>query len=209
MGSSSNNSAQRAADAAEKQRQAAIVATTGRVNALFDDPKRAQQRADYGAALRDFYVSDANRQKAIADRDLKFALARSGQTGGSLAVDQNQTLGEEYQRGILDADRKVQGGVADLMGRDEQSRLNLLGLAQSGLNTTAAATQAASALRTNLEGANAAARVQGLGDIFESVGQAKKYSEARDEQRRTDEIYARQGMFTPFYSGYGNPGPGG
>lgn len=200
----SANSATREAEQAEADRAARIAQTTQQVNALYDSPERAAQRAQYGAALRDFYVSDADRQKGIADRDLRFALARSGLTGGSFNVDANRQLGEEYTRGILDAERRTQAGMADLLSRDEQSRLNLTGLAQSGLNTTTAAQQAAAALRANTEGALAAAKSQGLGDIFAGVNRYKTYSEEQAERRRADSRYTQEypGAAKAFGGGY-------
>lgn len=201
MGAGGSNRAQREAQAEEKRRQEAISATTGRINSMFDDPAREAQRQQFGSDMLSFYMDDANRQKGSADRDLRFSLARSGLTGGSGAIDANRTLGEEYQRGVLEAQRRSQGAVADLRGQDEQARLSLTGLAQSGLDVGAAATQAASAMRASLEGANATARVQGMGDIFGSVATAKKRSEEWDSKRRADDLYTR--YYGPFYSSMG------
>src|SRR5690606_18969635 len=66
----------------------------------------------------------------------------------------------------------------------------LMALAQSGTNLTAAIQQAAGALRANLEGARAAANVQGLGDIFGSVSEAAKRSREAGDRRRADINYA-------------------
>jgi hypothetical protein len=199
MGSSSN-SGQRAAEAAERERQAQIAGTQRRVNEIFDSPDRAAQRADFGAALRDLFNQDLQRQKGVADRDLKFALARSGQVGGSRQIDAGRTMGEEYQRGVLEAERRAQGGVADLMSRDEQARLQLSSLAQSGTNATAAAQQAAGALRANLESATADARAGGLGDLFGSVAEYKRSSDTAAEKRRADKDYMwSQQKYSPMF----------
>jgi hypothetical protein len=183
------NKGTKAAEKAEADRLARVNATTNQVNQLFDSPERAAQREQYGTAVRDFYVSDANRQKSVADRNLRFAMARSGLTGGSATIDANRTMGEEYNRGILESERRAQAALADLMGRDEQSRLNLTGLAQSGLNTTASAQQAAAALRSNLAGAKADAFGQGLGDIFKSVEDTRKRSEEDAARRQQEKLY--------------------
>lgn len=203
MGSSSN-SGQRAAEQAERERQAQISATQARVNQIFDSPERAAQRAEFGTALRDLFNQDLQRQKGVADRDLRFALARSGQIGGSRQIDAGRTMGEEYQRGVLEAERRAQGGVADLMSRDEQSRLQLAGLAQSGTNVTAAAQQAAGALRANLESASADARAGGLGDLFGSVAEYKRASDTAAEKRRADKDYLwQQQKYSPMFGGGG------
>src|SRR5690554_8179011 len=112
MGSSPGN-AQRQAEQQERERQARIDQTTGQINQLFDSPDRQQQITDFQSAMQDFYMQDLNRQKGTADRDLSFALARSGLTGGSRQVDANRTLGEDYQRGILDSERRAQSAAAD------------------------------------------------------------------------------------------------
>lgn len=190
MGMSSSNNAQREAEAAERQRQANIASTTNQINALFDSPQRQAQYQEFGGALRDLFMQDLNRQKGTADRDLLFAMARSGLTGGSRAVDAGKLLGEEYGRGLLESERRAQSGIADLMGRDEGARQNLIGLAQTGLNSTAAAQQAAASLRAGLEGARANAQVQGLGDIFGSISDIGRRSWESKQSRSADRMYA-------------------
>lgn len=202
MGTSRNNAA-RQAEENERRRQAQINQTTASINQIFDSPERQKQIADFGGAMRDFYLQDLNRQKASADRDLTFALARSGLTGGSRQVDATRSLGEDYQRGVLDAERRTQGAMADLRGRDEQARLSLTSLAQSGLSATNAATQAASAMRASLDGAQSAAQLQGLGDLFGGVADIRRRSEEARERRRADSNYTqRYGPSQWIFSGF-------
>ncbi len=198
MGGESSNKAQRQAEEAEKARQQQINQTTADINRLFDAPGREQQRKDFGQALLAFFTDDANRQKGVADRDLRFAMARSGLTGGSAAVDANRELGEEYSRGILQAGQRAQSAVADMRGQDEQARTNLIGLAQAGLSTGNAATQAAAAMRSSMSGADAAARTHGLGDIFGGVATARQRSEEAAEKRRTNKQFSE--MYGPYYA---------
>lgn len=200
MGSSSSNKAQKAAEQQEKQRQAGIDSTTQQINALFDSTDRQQQITDYGKAMQDYYLQDLNRQKGDADRNLTFALARSGLTGGSRQVDANRRLGEDYQRGILEAERKAQGAQADLRGADEQSRLNLTSLAQSGLSATNAATQAAARMRTDLQAGMADAKANALGDFFGDVATVNANSQAAKEKREANRLYTQ--MYGPYYARY-------
>jgi hypothetical protein len=195
---SSGGGAQREAQAAEARRQAQIAQTTRRINQIYDSPDRQKQYADFGSAQRDLYMQEADRQKGVADRELKFALARSGLTGGSAAVDANRRLGEEYSKGVLESERQAQAAVANLRQSDEGSRANLMALAQSGLNASAASTQAAAALRSNLESAQSASRVDSLGDLFGSVMTAKKRSEEEQAKRRADRAYTNN--YGPFWS---------
>lgn len=199
MGTSSgSNKAQKAAEQQEKARQAGIDSTTQQINALFDSADRQQQITDFGKAMQDYYLQDLNRQKGDADRNLTFALARSGLTGGSRQVDANRRLGEDYQRGILEAERRAQGAQADLRGADEQSRLNLTSLAQSGLSATNAATQAAATMRTNLQAGMGSMKSDALGDFFGDVSQINANSQAAKEKREANRLYTS--MYGPYYA---------
>jgi hypothetical protein len=185
MGSS--NYAQRAekrATAAEAERQAAIGAATGRVNAVFDSPERAAQQNQFLKALRDRYLLDANRQKKIADRNLKFSMARNGLTGGSAAVDANRTLGEEYTEGMLKAEDRAQGAVGDLRAQDEASRMGILQMVRSGLDSTTAAQRAGAAMSSNAQVASGSAYGEGLGDMFGNTASIYKTQQEAAERRR-------------------------
>src|ERR1700741_4382818 len=105
--SSPSSKAANEANRAEQARQTAIKNTQGAVNQVFDNPKRQGEIADFVNATREFYGQDLSKQKATNDRELKFALARGGLTGGSTQVDQQRHLGEDYQRGLLEVDRKA------------------------------------------------------------------------------------------------------
>lgn len=176
--------AQRAAERQEAERQAAIRAGTGRINAIFDAPERQAQYADFVNAVRENYMRDANRQKALADRRLKFSLARSGLTGGSAAVDANRTLGEEYTQGILGAESRAQAAGGDLRGQDEATRLQLQSMVQAGLDATTAASRAMSGIQANAQSAKGAAFAQGLGDIFGSTADIYRRQEEAAARRR-------------------------
>jgi hypothetical protein len=80
---------------AERARQMTVQLGTDKVNSVFDDPARQGQYDQFLQAIREFYTADANKQKAIADRNLKFSTARSGLTGGSAAVDSKNMETEE------------------------------------------------------------------------------------------------------------------
>jgi len=208
MGSSGGgNRAQQQAEQAERERQAQINQTTSQINALFDSPDRQAQIADFQRAMQDLYQQDLARQHEGASRDLKFALARSGLTGGSRQVDANRDLGEMYQRGVLEAERKAQGAAANLRGEDERARANLTSMAMTGLSATNAANQAASAMRTSLEGARAGAMADSLGDLFGGIAEVRRRSEEDAARRRADNLYTS--MYGPYwsqFSGFGTAG---
>lgn len=166
---------------AEKARQQSILQATGSINNSFDSAARQKQYSDYGTALKDYYNTDLTRQHDIAARTLKFAIARGGNTGGSVAVDKGRMLGDEYAAGVLNATRDAQHGVDALRGADEASRSSLISMAQGGLslgNTNGFN----SALVANR---NTAANIapQALGDVFSGVGSYVQRSQSQKDQQ--------------------------
>lgn len=204
MSGGSSNSAQRAAEAAEAERQARIAASVGRINTAFDNPQRAQELGDYLGATRQFYMDDLNRQKGDTDRNLKFAMARNGQTGGSVSIDNARRVGEDYTRGVVEADRRAQSAVADLRSQDEQSRLGLISMAQSGLDATTASSRALSALQNNIQAGRATSTAQGIGDAFGSFANLYRRSQ-EDAARRRGEKDVYGTLYQPGFGFAGRP----
>ena len=169
------NAAQDAATA-EAQRQSRISTNVSAINSAYAG--REPQYVDYTKALQTKYGTELNRQQDIAQRDLKFANAKTGNTGGSVAIDSGTELNREATAGALSSEQQAQGGAAKLRAADEQSRLGMISVAQSGSDIGNAATQTASALKANLENAQADATPQALGDAFANT--AKIYKTADD-----------------------------
>ena len=113
-----DTSAQDAAARAERERQENIRRASAEVERIYGSPERQQQYTDFYNATRDLGMADLNKQKAIADRQAKFGLARGGLTGGSRAVDLGSQLGREYTDGLLIVDQRALAAKADLMGAD-------------------------------------------------------------------------------------------
>lgn len=168
----------------ESDRQARIDVTRGVIDNTFNSPKRLKQYEDYANALREHSGTELVRQKRDAARNLKFALAKAGQTGGSQSVDANAQLGEEFQRGALQNERDVQGSVADLKTGDELSRQSLLQLADGGLDLNTALQRSSTALSSNLGAANNTALAKGMGDVFADTAKTYKTINERVAQRR-------------------------
>lgn len=204
MGGGSND-AQRDAERAERERQAAIQATQRQIDAIFSSPTRERDIADFGAAQRQYYRTDADRQQVDAARNTRFALARSGLTGGQFDADTNAKLAETYQRGILEADRRAQGAVASLRAADQEAKQRLFSMAQSGLDSTTASNQAAQALRQNLEMGRVDAGEKSLGDLFSRFGDIYTQSQKqKEEQRAQRDIYRT--LYQPSQYGGGSGG---
>lgn len=175
----------------EEERKAQVKAATAAIDRAYSG--RDTQLQEFVNALRAEYRTDADRQKQIADRQMKFALARGGLTGGSAAADAGTRLGEEYTKGVLQTERQAQDALSRLKSADEASRSDLIRLAQGGADVSTAASQAARALQSNLEGARAAGLVGGIGDIFQNTRNLYvKQQEAAERRRglRESDIYA-------------------
>ena len=199
-----NDSAQREAQASEQARQNAIRQGSQQVDSIFSSPARQAQYQDFYSATRELGMGDLNKQKGQADRNAKFALARGGMTGGSRARDVGTQLGQDYLDGLLTVDRRAQGSMADLMSADQQSKQNLLGLVQSGLDLTTASNSATSALQSNLQAGESTRLAGGLGQLFGSVSDIKSASEAERIRRQAEERYGNT-VYSPWYS-YGGKG---
>lgn len=195
MSAPKNKAADEAA-ASEKARQAAIAATQGRVNAVFDSPARDAEIERAVAGRRDLDTRELNREKANTDRQLKFALARNGQIGGSTQIDKGTEFAESYARGLLNVERGAQGFGAGIRGADQDARARLISLATAGLDATTGAQQAAEAMRVNLQAGNADRNASGVADAFVNFKPFIDRSRVAADQRRADGLFA---------SLYGNP----
>lgn len=178
MGSQNNDAADEA-NRQEQARQAAIRATQAQVNRVFDAPGREADIVRFIQDLRAYYGRDLDQKKADTDRSLKFALARAGQIGGSTQIDQQREFAKQYTRGLLDVAQRAEGAGANLRAADQDARARLISLATSGLDATTGAAQAAAALRSNIESSSAAARAEGIGNVF---GQFADFANRRREE---------------------------
>lgn len=186
------------AEQLEAERQARISKNVADINSAFTG--RESQYQKYADALRTKYTDDLNRQYADAGRNLKFELAGAGLTGGSVAKDQGAELSRQMSEGTITAEQQVGAQEAALRSADEQSRLNLISLAQAGGDIGNAATQAGNMLKANYD-ANAN-KINALGDVFGSTAATyKAMQEARNLRRglasSQEQIYGA-GIGKPF-----------
>lgn len=203
---SSNNDAQKEAQKAEAARQAAIAASVGKIDSVFSDPRRQAQYQDFLEASRAAYQDQLGRDQKVNERQLRFANARSGNTGGSVAVDSGRRLSEAFQKGTLEAERLAQGDESNLRQADQDSRLRLISMAQSGLDATTGVRNASEALRSNLQAGGATRNVKSISDIFGQFSDIyKKSQDAANERKGAN--YAYNTTYQPgLFSGYGGAG---
>ncbi len=180
----------------ERGRDRLIGITRGQIDNAFDAPGRQQQYATYANALRGYLGEQLGRKKLDTSRQLKFALAKGGQVGGSVGVDANRRLGDEFMQASLGNERQVQQSTNALMNQDEQSRNALKAMAGQGMNVTTAGRRATDVIQQNMEAAGVDARVKGLGDVFKDTAGTYRAINERDAlragyaQRRAD-LYGR------------------
>lgn len=201
MGGGGSNKAANQAAQQEGMRQANINRLTQQINSIYGSPRREADINDFLGASRSFYRQNLDRQHDAADRSLRFAMARSGLTGGSASVDANRQLGKDYQQGILTADRLAQSAANELRNADEQSRMSMIQLAQTGADMTTGANSAALSLRNNLAGARSQLNADALGNLFAGTATLAKNSRDQAETRR-----ANRDFYNLYYSpafGYG------
>lgn len=206
MGTANNDRATRRAEQVERERQAGIDRSVGQINEVFASPEREAQIADFLAALRTSYGNELGEQKQEVDRESKFALARSGQIGGSLNRDVNKDISRDYTKGVLEAERLAQGGAAELRQADQAAKQNLLAMAFSGLDATTAAQQANLSLQNNLLAGRSRQRADEIGDVFGNFANLYKRSQEMAEERRAkfdfENLY--RSRFAP-QAGFGGP----
>lgn len=192
------NPAADAAARAEAERKQQIAASTTAINNVYDAPERQAQYNDFINAVRAKNNQDLSRQQTVANLQTKFATARNGLSGGSRDIDAQRTLGQEFQQGVLGAEQKAQGALANLKNSDNTARLQLIQLAQQGLGATDAAARAEAGTQVDAQRELSNATAGGLGDIF--AGTTAAY------QANQNAAALRAGRTAPLGSLYGKPG---
>jgi hypothetical protein len=191
------NSAVNAAQASNTAQQAQIQASIDAINKAYSSPARTAGTQAYGKALGDQLTQNVNDQEAVNARNLKFAMARSGLTGGSAAVDSNTQLQKDYSQGLLEASQQAQAGTAALQQADNSSKNQLISLAEQGGYTGTIPSQSASATAAGLNTAQSYAGPAGLNNLFSGTAQIYQNEEQAAAQRKA--------QINPIGSIYGAP----
>jgi hypothetical protein len=169
MGTS--NSAANAASQQQAQQQQQIQQAVGAINNAYSSPQRQAQYQQYYNNLNQYYTNQVNQQEATNARDLTFANARSGLTGGSEAVDSNAQLQKDYTQGLLQATQAAQGGEAALQQSDINAKNQLTSLAQQGNFTGQIPTQVSEAQSASLNAAKNYGNANSLNNLFGGTAQ--------------------------------------
>lgn len=193
-----NNSAANAANAANQQQQQQIQNSVAQINSAYGSPSRQAQIQQYGTNLQNYYTGQVNDQETTNARNLKFATARSGLTGGSAAVDSNTQLQKDYTKGLLQASQQAQGGTAALQQSDVNAKNQLIGLAQQGNFTGTIPTQIASSQNAALGAAQNYGNANALGNLFSGTANVWQNEQTAAANRKAQQ--------SPIGSLYGSSG---
>ena len=202
MGTS--NSAANAAQQANASNQAAINASVQQIQDAYSSPSRQAQYTNYGNQLNSYYTGQVNNQEQTNARNLKFATARSGLTGGSAAVDANTQLQKDYSNALLQASGQAQAGEAALQQADVNSKNQLISLAEQGGNIGSLPTQIAQGQQANLNTAQTYGTTNAVNNLF--TGTAGIY---QNEQVAAANRQAQANPIGSFYAPSSINGSGG
>jgi hypothetical protein len=189
------NSAANAANAANAQQQAQIQNSVNQINAAYSNPNRTDQYEAYNKNLSNYYTGQVNDQEATNARNLKFAMARSGLTGGSAAIDSNTQLQKDYTQGLLQASQQATAGTSALQQADINSKNQLISMAQAGGSIGQIPGQVASAQGASLGAAQAYGGANALNNLFAGTSQISNNEQTAAAMRKS--------QTTPFGSLYG------
>ena len=185
FGGGSGN-AVREAEAAERERREEIAAAQRRVEEIFGSPQREADILGVEDATRAFLQGDLDRKKGDTDRQLKFSLARSGLSKGSVDVDLNSRLADDFLRGILEVERRSKTAGSTLRAEDARSKSGLFSQILGGLDSTLAADQANSALGRNINFTRSSSLQKGIGNFFGDFTNIFKSNRLADIDRRAN-----------------------
>lgn len=133
---------------------------------------REKMYADISGAVQQTAMRDLDRQYSKASQRNKFGLARSGLLGGSVDAESGGELTTLYGEGKLKAAEAGKGAASDLRVNDEKTRQNLIGLAQSGMDTGTAASLAAGQMGAAADMARSQTGTATVGRLFDDMSQA-------------------------------------
>jgi hypothetical protein len=205
-----NNSATTAAENQANQQQQNITQNVSAINNAFAN--RQGQYDQYLAALNTSYQTQLAQQQAQAGRQLKFSLARGGQTGGSIAAQEGGELQREEGQGQVTAQEQAQAKLAGLESSDVAEKQQMISLAESGANIGNAAQQTATALQANLNNAQSNLGPNTLGNVFGNINNTTNAMNNAYQSRMG--LRAAQAYANPFSNststagGYGGAGLG-
>lgn len=153
---------EQAAKDAEAKRKADMEKNNSSINSMFDE--RAQQYDQYGNDLYDHNKKEFDTSADQARNQTNFALARSGNQGGSVNADTNANLEEMYQNGLTNLRSGATDSAQMMKQQDNQQRNNLLQMSAAGQYNSAYAPRSTPSQSTSMTSLNS-----GVGNQFTNL----------------------------------------
>lgn len=119
-----------AAKKAEEERKALVKKNNASINAKFDE--RSKQFDEYGNKLFAHNEKMFNENADKARQEMNYALARTGQTTGTVGANSQKDMETMYQRGLSNLRNESTGMANQLKNNDSAMRNNLLAASASG-----------------------------------------------------------------------------
>lgn len=114
-------------------------------------------------------LTDLNKDRAVAERELNFNLSRNGLNGGSRDIDSNRDLLDTFNQGALKAADIGRQTGNDARIKDDNTRTNLITSVRAGLDEGSALQQSYEGLRNNATTARDDANAQSLNGFFATI----------------------------------------
>lgn len=114
--------------------------------------QRAARESGYDSVRQNalaIALDSLSKQREEAGRNVRFNVARSGLTGGSVDVDENQSLANRYSEGVIQANSNADGIVNNVRGKDEATRADLISRINAGMDANSASQAALAQIQNN------------------------------------------------------------
>lgn len=168
---------------------AAVKAAQDKANSLKAGAQaRENLYSKIGTDATNVAMTDLNKERGIAERELKFNLARNGLSGGSRDIDANRDVLDTYQQGVLKASNMGTQTANNARLSDEKTRVNLINSIQAGLTAGDAVQQAYAGMSNNASAAQDEANATTLAGFFDVL---------RSQQDRNQYQKGVESVFTP------------
>jgi hypothetical protein len=118
---------------------------------------------------RAYYAKQLEEDREDAERQLKFAKARMGIVGSSMANDMDTEYQKALDKGLLSVANRADTAYTNLKNNDETARLNLISKIVAGVDQDTAVANALSTLQTNAEASKNEAQSEQMANVFSDL----------------------------------------
>ena len=163
--------------------------------------QRAARESGYDSVRQNasaIALDSLSKQREEAGRNVRFNVARSGLTGGSVDVDENQNLANRYSEGVIQANSNADGIVNNVRGKDEATRADLISRINAGMDANSASQAALAQIQNNQDIAKVDGQSNLLSNFFDGIasgigGYQYGQGQAADAQKTYNSYYSTRG----------------